>query len=279
MTERERVWRLAGVNVLVGAFGMGVVVLFNWLLRGFLDDEAGFVAAAGLLYGHVIFLASLMAMGPWSRKRKYSILGGLYVLVVLVENSVFWATLPDRPSFDVFLCLIASTLPLLIVLQLPIGPSFKWWRIGQIETGVAAAADYKTFSIRDLFVWTTIVAFLLAAGRIVGGLLPENFQSMNLYLVRLSLVFGTLVLFTLLLAWPLIWALWSQHWKTKILISAAIAIIAWIAEVVVLETWDGSPRVLTPYMLLLFSLMNGATYLSLLVHAVVVRRFGYRLVV
>ncbi len=253
---------LAGELILVGILGSQ-----QWLYH-----ELPFFAFIGLVYAHSLYIGALGSMGPWPWQIRLPVAGAAWFLTVLLDLMVCIGTMYNPPPWEVHLMLAASTVILVVALQLPIGPRFRRWRLR--TDWESEPAGSTTFTLRHMFAWTTIVAVMLAVGRLIVAIIPQDSSRGGRNILYLAIIFFEFVVATLLIAWPLLWAVWSRSWGTKLVLSGVIAIVATLVQASVLEATTGRGEFLEAVGYLMLS--NGTMFVVLLMHAAVVRWFGYR---
>jgi hypothetical protein len=224
MSSRGR-WIVLGSMV-------GVFVVFNLLLAFFLSIRTDVLAGIvlGTVFAQITLLAACTALGPHSIFYRVAagLLGAGYVVVTL-GGFLFRNTSPNEA-----LAITAAVAAQWFVVQVPL-----WilrlvtrWRVESPQSaGAAGRLEETQFGIRQLLVWTLLVAILLGLGRIV--LIGVGFSPAAA--VRSSQFFWIVVLlsaFNSLLAWPLVAApLAVRRWKRNVVLLPVFVVMITLAEV------------------------------------------------
>jgi hypothetical protein len=231
----------------------------------------------GLIFGTLFAQISLSSV--WAAMGPERLVWRLPVTAFLGTLSCFaflWGLLGDDVAealpITVGICGMMLVQSLLIQSPLWLARLILGWRIGiRSQASHVPAANETQFGIRQLFVWTTIAAILLAIGRLM---FRDQSLDGTAELWHICLIFGLLAAFNLLYVLPLAWAALVQNriWLWLPLSVVCVGIVTTVEPTVfTMVTREPDPENI-------FVWINGIQVAWILASLLVVRLCGYRLV-
>lgn len=264
--NRRRRW------IFLGSIG-GAFAVFNLLLALALQIRADALAGIvlGLIFAQITLLAAWITLGALSLFSRVAagLIGAGYVVLTL------WGFLFRNTSFNEALAITAAVAAQWIVVQIPLWflRLIARWRIQAPQTsGTEGGMEETQFGIRQLLIWTLLVAILLGLGRLV--LTGIDFSpAAAVWNAHFLWIVGLLSAFNSLLAWPLVAApLAVRRWKRKVVLLPVFVVVITLAEVFSFVRAMGSVDHE------IFWWLNGSQSFVVVAVLLAVRRCGYRLV-
>ena len=227
----------------------------------------------GTVYGHATLAAAGTAIGPFRFRYRLPLalvcLGGMFAaLVILTTHSPIAGTMLIGVSMFVQWSLVQVPLWCLV-----------WWNGLRIQHALAVAPTRSVpsgqFGIRQLMIFTAVVAVLLGVGRMLVIVVDWN-RALPGVVVHEAPIFGFIVLVNTLYALPLALAVLMRRWNLLAwFIGAAMVAGATQVEVAVIERMiQGGPNAELPILLWTMNLCQSAWVVALLA---ILRVTGYRL--
>jgi hypothetical protein len=247
----------------------GLQILVGWLLLAFLHQGAWGMTSLGLLFGvmfgHTTLAATWAALGPLPMLWRIPLSLGWVALIVAgtaVNLSVYGGSL-DTP-----LVIAVVLFGQWLLLQTPLWGLVLLYGLKLKHQGneVQERASLQ-FGIRQLMIFTAMVATLLAIGRAMVALLSSSENSTG----DIGLV--VLACATVVMTLPLVLAALLPRWSVAaVMLVCSIMAVATIGEANLINSMDDAVEVGYE----LFSI-NAFTYACIVTFAATVRLSGYQL--
>lgn len=213
MSRRYSTWTVLGVFCGIGAI-LDIVIATSVTIGG--DISAAFFF--GAIFSQIIALAVWSAWAPVGVFQRMS---SCFVLAAAASFSAF----ASDPSNEEVLAISAAMFVLWITIQVPLlvlRLSFGWRLSWPDEAGDGGKVSETQFGIAQMLAWTALVAAALGLGRLI--LPTEKLDGLQRPAIALSIT-GLLTVFSSLLAWPIVWAVFVRQRVVGWLATAAICMI------------------------------------------------------
>lgn len=236
-----------------------------------LPDAFGFCLMLGTMYAQVTLLAAWMAFGPlpllW--RLPLSLVAVLCLIVATGINLMLY----HRSEFEMLIVLAGCLLGQWFIAQLPL------WGLGLAyglrlqhldEINRAIDPRDRQFGIRELLIFTTIIAVILGIGRVVVARLPRSFVGNDEIGIFIFLAVAA-VFFALTL---LVAGLLPRYAGLALAIGVLAIAFVTLAEAPLMDTLvrrRGGPETWH------LALINAGTASWILAYVYAIRRAGYRL--
>jgi hypothetical protein len=256
---------------------VGLVFAGSWLTLAFFDPDSIFGISEtvslgyyfGTLFGHVTVAAAWAAYGPG--RLLWRVLLSLAWVALLGTALLINIKVNAGPPLSAALVVGGSCFAQWVVLQLPLWGLKVGFRshLSYINDEVELSTAKWQFGIRQLLIFTTIVAIVFGIGRLTVGTLVSLFEGSD-GLLFLFLA-GSAIVFSL----PLLMAALLRRWTVAgVLIVLVLIGLGTVCEASLLQTISragGRPNIYD------FLVINTFTSVLVLIVATVVRLNGYAL--
>jgi hypothetical protein len=257
--------------VVLAALLLVLFVSADFAIAFFIDPhrpETGSVVL-GITFAQIVLLATWTALAPASLSaRIVSGLAGVILLSLALMASIERAN--ARSDGWLWLAIVLSQW---CVIQFPLWIlrlRFDWRLCWPGEEIVASTRSDTQFEIRQVMIWTALVCVALGVGR---QLVPEQLGTVRDHKETL-IIFSMLTVFSCLLAWPVVWAVFAPRWWGLWLIGAAVGCVgltlAEIETLVAVTNQRGEAE--------FFWIMNSLQAFAASITLIALRVSGFRLV-